>query len=350
MVMKKILIFLLFILIGNIAIAQTDFSHYLDSLNRIDYIEQVYFPKEIKKETPQMFVEMNDTPKVEDNEFDYHRILNRFYGRYKRSTGNYSTIYRKAPPRKNRVYFSFPFRTDKSIFIITEYRPTFERDITGWLSVYFGPSLYRSKFQGCYTGTYQGGGTYPLIAMFSSNVTRYFIDGWGQNYGIKIFKHPGQYGGHADNRFGLNIAYQQRNIRVYGPALNYGEVKGLEDVTTVYQDYFERIVDKTIKDGRLRLLLQYEKMPDVGTRAINNFLLVSLYGGVGLPLWGHFDDKYRKISGNRKDEWESGNTNNVIMMRNYDVYFGVSLGFYFGDFWKKNYKKIEDELKINVNK
>lgn len=340
--MKKILIISLFTLFGNHTIAQINLSQYLDSLNRLDSIERAKYPKVIKKDTPTIIVEKNDSLALAEK-FDYHRILFRFY------KGNTSNFFKKAPPRKNRIYFSFPFRTDKSIAIITEYRPTFERDITGWLSVYFGPSLYRSKFQGCYTGKYQGGGSYPLIAIFSSNVARYFIDGWGQNYGIKIFKHPGTFGGEAVNRFGLNIAYQQRNIRVYGPAVNYGEVKGLEDVTTVYQGYFESVMDKTIKDGRLRILLQYDRMPDVNTRVINNFLLVSLYGGVGLPLWGHFDDKYRKISGNRKDEWESGNSNNVIMMRNYDLYLGVSIGIYFGDFWKKNYKKKENELRINVN-
>lgn len=340
--MKKKGIFFLFTLFGNYAIAQTNLSQYLDSLNRIDSIERAKYPKVIKKETPTIIEEKKDTHKVVNNEFDYHRILNSFY------KGNTSNFYKKAPPRKNRIYFTFPFRTDKSIAIITEYRPTFERDITGWLSVYFGPTLYHSKFWGTYTGNYFGGGNYPKISLFYKS-NKYFIDGWGQNYGIKIFKHPGTFGGDAVNRFGLNIAYQQRKIRVYGPAVNYGEVKGLEPVTSVYQGYFNTVMDKTIKEGRLRLLLQYDRMPDVNTRVINNFLLVSLYGGVGLPLWGHFDDKYRKISGNRKDEWESGNSNNVIMMRNYDLYFGVSLGFYFGDFWKKNYKKLEDELKIKVN-
>ena len=52
MVIKNTLIFSIIIFIGNIAIAQTDFNQYLDSLNRMDSIEQVYFSKEIKTESP----------------------------------------------------------------------------------------------------------------------------------------------------------------------------------------------------------------------------------------------------------------------------------------------------------
>ncbi|MES2619024.1 MAG: hypothetical protein V4613_14190 [Bacteroidota bacterium] len=241
---------------------------------------------------------------------------------------DHTKFYKKAPPRKNRINLMWPFRTDRSIFYIAEYKPTLERDLTGWLSVYAGPIFYGRKMSGNYRGTYNGGIAGSKIAFLGSAAGGYFVSGWGQSIGLKMYCHPYNI---YYKRVGLNLAFVRRDIRVFGPRA-FGKDSGLEYTTEVYQTYHDKIMNRRIWDTRLRCLIYYEVDP----KKINDrWLTLSVYGGVGLPLAGRFYDKVRNVKGGINDEWNLGETNNIIMMRHYDLYLGISLGFYFGDFWKK---------------
>lgn len=223
-------------------------------------------------------------------------------------------FFQRMPLRKNRLLVNSPFRVDASVYWRLEWNPTYERDLTGWLSLHFGPTLYRRKIWADYRGNARTGGGAP--AWMTSGGEAYWIDGWGQNAGIKVFAH---YHGRPDVRVGVNLTYQQRKIRVYGPINESGDVIG---------DYEWTIVDKTVEDGRLRTLIFGEWLG-------GNLFVANIYGGVGVPIWGSFKNRILDTSGSRKEEWNDAETNNIIMMRNYDVYLGASVGFYFEDFWRK---------------
>lgn len=224
----------------------------------------------------------------------------------KRDTLSYNESIPEVKYRSNTISMGLPFRTDRSVAFMIEYKPIYEREVTPWFSMYLGPVFYARKMSG------QNNGAPSVVAIFTGFNT-YYIEGWGQNMGIKLML-PDRY----DNEFklGLNLSLQRRDIHVFGPRAGEFE-KG-------YQAYFDAVLDKRIKDVRAKFLIQadFEVKPFV----------FGIYGGVGLPIWGYFDDRINKDSGNQQKEWTYANQHNLIMMRNYDIYLGASMGFKFSDF------------------
>jgi hypothetical protein len=314
----KLLLVGLFFCISNMLSAQIEYSDYRDTITKTTKLEESNINK-------QDSIKRDSIPKRERKRWE--KYMDTMYkhlhdGRQKYEISHIGKLYffNKTPFRKNRIIVNMPFRIDRSVLMMWEWNPTYERDVLGWLSLHIGPTFYRRKL----LAHFEGDPGKP--AWFTIGNDYYWIDGWGQNIGMKLFTH---YNAQPDIRVGLSITYQQRKIRVYGPRNdNDGVVEGLGAVTQVFQSYFTSVVDKTVEDGRIRTLV-------FGEWLVGNAFIVNIYGGVGLPLWGRFSNKILATSGSRRDEWNDGNRNNIIMMRNYDLYLGASVGFYFGNFWKK---------------
>ena len=223
-----------------------------------------------------------------------------------RDTLSYNDIVPMVKYQPNTISMSLPFRTDRSVVFMIEYKPIFEREVTPWFSMYAGPIFYARKMNG------QSNGPPSVVAIYKGFNTD-VIEGWGQNMGIKLML-PNR--SDEEFKFGLNLSLQRRDIHVFGPRVGEFE-KG-------YQAYFDALLDKRIKDVRAKFLIQadFDVKPFV----------FGFYGGVGIPLWGYFDDRVNRTSGDRQKEWTYSNQHNLIMMRNYDIYLGVSMGFKFSDF------------------